>query len=115
MTIGAFAVVEIIVSKPDRTLALRRAHRPLFDRHSSLAAMFWTVLWGPIGLLLATPMTVCLIVMSRYVPNMHFLNVLLSDDPPLTPEAGFYQRLLALDRRGAFVHFAKDRKQKSPF
>jgi hypothetical protein len=44
---------------------------------------------------------------------MHFLNVLLSDDPPLTPEAGFYQRLLALDRRGAFIHFIKDSKQKS--
>jgi predicted PurR-regulated permease PerM len=112
MTIGTFAVVEILVSNLVEPL-LYAEHTGLSSIAILLAAMFWTVLWGPIGLLLATPMTVCLIVMSRYVPNMHFLNVLLSDDPPLTPEAGFYQRLLALDRRGALIHFAKDRKQKS--
>ncbi|MGA8103185.1 MAG: AI-2E family transporter [Candidatus Acidiferrales bacterium] len=112
MTIGMFAVVEIVVSNLIEPL-LYAEHTGLSSIAILLAAMFWTVLWGPIGLLLATPMTVCLIVMSRYVPNMHFLNVLLSDDPPLTPEAGFYQRLLALDRRGALIHFVKDRKQKS--
>jgi len=112
MTIGVFAVVEIVVSNLVEPL-LYAEHTGLSSIAILLAAMFWTVLWGPIGLLLATPMTVCLIVMSRYVPNMHFLHVLLSDDPPLTPEAGFYQRLLALDRRGALVLFAKDRKEKS--
>jgi predicted PurR-regulated permease PerM len=62
-----------------------------------LAAIFWTWLWGPIGLVLAMPMTVCLVVMARYVPQLRFLNVLLADQPPLTPPERIYQRLLAFD------------------
>jgi predicted PurR-regulated permease PerM len=61
------------------------------------AAVFWTWLWGPVGLLLATPLTVCLVVIGRYVPHLEFLNVLLGDEPVLTPEARFYQRLLAMN------------------
>ncbi|SNT23017.1 Predicted PurR-regulated permease PerM [Noviherbaspirillum humi] len=60
-----------------------------------LAAIFWTTLWGPIGLILATPLTVCLVVMGRYVPQLQFLEVLLGSDPVLAPEERFYQRLLA--------------------
>ena len=62
-----------------------------------LAALFWTWLWGPIGLLLATPLTVCVAVMGRYIPEMGYLNVLLGVEPVLTPEARFYQRLVAMD------------------
>lgn len=62
-----------------------------------IAAVFWTWLWGAVGLLLATPLTVCLAVLGRYVPSMRFLGVLLSDEPMLTPEKRFYQRLLAMD------------------
>jgi predicted PurR-regulated permease PerM/methanogenic corrinoid protein MtbC1 len=62
-----------------------------------LAAIFWAWLWGPVGLLLATPLTVCLAVLGRYVPSLKFLGVLLSDDEVLTPEKRFYQRLLAAD------------------
>lgn len=62
-----------------------------------VAAVFWTWLWGPVGLLLATPLTVCLAVMGRYVPSLRFLGVLLSDEEVLTPEKRFYQRLLADD------------------
>jgi CheY-like chemotaxis protein len=61
------------------------------------AALFWTWLWGPIGLLLATPLTVCVAVMGRYVPEFGYLNVLLGVEPVLTPEARFYQRLVAMD------------------
>ena len=61
------------------------------------AAVFWTWLWGPVGLLLATPLTVCVAVLGRYVPSLRFLGVLLSDDEVLTPEKRFYQRLLAGD------------------
>jgi predicted PurR-regulated permease PerM len=61
------------------------------------AALFWTWLWGPVGLLLATPLTVCLAVMGRYIPEMGFLNVLLGVEPVLEPEARFYQRLVAMD------------------
>jgi predicted PurR-regulated permease PerM len=62
-----------------------------------LAAIFWAWLWGPVGLLLATPLTVCLAVLGRYVPSLRFLGVLLSDEEVLTPEKRFYQRLLAED------------------
>jgi hypothetical protein len=62
-----------------------------------LAAIFWAWLWGPVGLLLATPLTVCLAVLGRYVPSLRFLGVLLSDEEVLTPEKRFYQRLLAAD------------------
>ena len=62
-----------------------------------LAALFWTLLWGPVGLLLATPLTVCLAVMGRYIPDMGYLNVILGVEPVLAPSARFYQRLLAMD------------------
>ncbi len=62
-----------------------------------LAAVFWTWLWGPVGLLLATPLTVCLVVLGRYVPSLEFLSVVLSDTEVLTPETRFYQRLLAMN------------------
>jgi predicted PurR-regulated permease PerM/methanogenic corrinoid protein MtbC1 len=62
-----------------------------------VSAVFWTWLWGPVGLLMATPLTVCLVVMGRYVPQLQFLDVLLGDQPPLPLEAQIYHRLLALD------------------
>jgi predicted PurR-regulated permease PerM len=60
-----------------------------------LAAIFWTMLWGPVGLILATPLTVCLVVMGRYVPQLAFIDVLFGSDPVLSPEERLYQRLLA--------------------
>ena len=62
-----------------------------------LSAIFWTWIWGPIGLVLAMPMTVCLVVLAGYVPRLRFITVLLADDPPLTPSERMYQRLVALD------------------
>ncbi len=62
-----------------------------------VAAVFWTWLWGPVGLLLATPLTVCVAVLGRYVPRLEFLSVLLSDEQVLRPETRFYQRMLAMD------------------
>jgi predicted PurR-regulated permease PerM len=60
-----------------------------------LAATFWTWLWGPIGLLLATPLTVCLVVLGRHADRLEFLDVMLGDKPALTPPETFYQRMLA--------------------
>ena len=60
-----------------------------------MAAIFWTSLWGPVGLFLSTPLTVCLVVIGRYVPQLEFLGVLLGSDPVLAPEQRFYQRLLS--------------------
>ena len=62
-----------------------------------IAAAFWTLLWGPVGLLLSTPLTMCLVVLGRYVEHFRFLEVLLGDRPALAPEESFYQRLLAGD------------------
>jgi hypothetical protein len=66
-----------------------------------LAAAFWTWLWGPAGLLLAVPMTVCVAVMSKYIPALEFLRVLLGDEPVLEPHQRLYQRLLASNRDAA--------------
>lgn len=63
-----------------------------------IAAVYWTWLWGPIGLLMATPMTVCLVVLGTHVTRLRFLSVMLSDRPALPPAVSFYQRLLAGDR-----------------
>ncbi|WP_046864155.1 AI-2E family transporter [Microvirga massiliensis] len=71
------------------------------------AAIFWTMLWGPVGLFLSTPLTVCLVVMGRYVPQLEFLGVLLGNDPVLAPEERFYQRLLAGNLEEA-VEIAED-------
>jgi predicted PurR-regulated permease PerM len=62
-----------------------------------VAAAFWTLLWGPVGLLLATPLTMCLVVLGRHVDHLQFLDVLLGDRPALAPEESFYQRMLADD------------------
>jgi predicted PurR-regulated permease PerM len=62
-----------------------------------VAAVFWTWLWGPIGLLLSTPITACLLVLGRHVPQLRFLDVMLGSEPVLTPDESFYQRLLAGD------------------
>jgi predicted PurR-regulated permease PerM/acyl-coenzyme A thioesterase PaaI-like protein len=61
------------------------------------STIFWTWLWGPLGLLIAMPITVCLAVLGRHVEGLHFLEVLLGDRPALTPEQSFYQRALIGD------------------
>src|SRR5262249_34564719 len=63
-----------------------------------LAVMFWTALWGIVGLVLATPLTICLAVLGKHVPQLELLGVLLGSRPALGPEARYYQRLLARDR-----------------
>jgi AI-2E family transporter len=62
-----------------------------------IATVFWTWLWGPLGLLLATPLTVVLVVLGRHIEGLQFFDVLLGDEPALTPEQRFYQRLLTGD------------------
>jgi predicted PurR-regulated permease PerM len=76
----------------------------LYGRSSGLSpiavvvsATFWTFLWGPIGLVLAVPMTICLVVMGRHVESLRFLDVMLGSEPPLSPPEIFYQRILAGD------------------
>ena len=62
-----------------------------------VSTVFWTWLWGPLGLLLAFPLTVCLAVLGRHVEGLQFFDILLSNEPALTPEQSFYQRTLSGD------------------
>lgn len=66
-----------------------------------LSAMFWATIWGPIGLILATPMTVCLVVIGRHLPQFQFFETLLGSEPVLSPAARLYQRMLKGDAEDA--------------
>jgi predicted PurR-regulated permease PerM len=77
------------------------------------AAVFWTWLWGLVGLLLATPLTVCLVVLGRYVPHLEFLDILLGNRPVLSPEETLYQRLLAEDPEEATEQAEEFARKKS--
>ncbi len=78
-----------------------------------ISAIFWTWLWGPIGLVLAMPMTVCLLVAARYVPQLRFLTILLGDQSPLSPSEHVYQRLLAFDYQEPLKLAQKHLKESS--
>ena len=77
------------------------------------AATFWTWLWGPVGLLLSTPLTVCLVVLGRHVPQLEFLDVMLGNQPVLAPDETFYQRLLANDPEEATEQAEEFMKERS--
>jgi predicted PurR-regulated permease PerM len=78
-----------------------------------VAAVFWTVLWGPAGLILSTPLTVCVVVLGRYVPQFSFLHILLGDEVVLGDEARVYQRLLAMDQPEAHAIVDRFLKEKT--
>ena len=96
MTAALFLVVEPLIG---------HVIEPMVYGHSSglspvavvVSATFWTWLWGPIGLILATPLTMCLVVLGRHVERLKFLEVLLGDRPALSPSESAYQRMLAGD------------------
>ena len=96
MTGALFAVLELLAGQ---------VIEPLVYGHSTglspvaiiVSASFWTWLWGPVGLVLATPLTVCLVVVGRHVDRLQFLDIMLGDEPPLTPPQLIYQRMLAGD------------------
>jgi predicted PurR-regulated permease PerM len=96
LTATLFAVSELLAGQ---------VLEPLIFGHSSglspiaiiLSASFWTWLWGPVGLVLATPLTVCLVAVGRHVDRLKFLDIMLGDRPPLTPPQLVYQRMLAGD------------------
>ncbi|HEX7640059.1 MAG TPA: AI-2E family transporter, partial [Burkholderiaceae bacterium] len=95
-TLGLFGVVEVVAAQ---------AVEPQLYGHSTglsplsvvVAAIFWSWIWGPVGLLVSTPLTLCLVVLGRYVKSLAFLDVLLGDSPALTMSERFYQRALSGD------------------
>ena len=79
-----------------------------------ISVAFWTWLWGPLGLLMATPLTVCLVVLGKHVPGLEFVCTLMADTPALAPEYGYYQRLLARDQSEAADLIERHIKAESP-
>ena len=88
---------------------------PLLYSHSAgvsplallITLAFWTWLWGPIGLILGTPLTVCLVALGRHLPEMQFIVVLFGDEPVVSTDVAVYQRLLKGDEDGARAVFAQ--------
>jgi predicted PurR-regulated permease PerM/methylmalonyl-CoA mutase cobalamin-binding subunit len=100
LTLGLFVALELVVSNVLEPW--------LYGKHTGVsavavlvAAVFWTWLWGSVGLLLATPLTVCLLVLGKHVPQLSFLNILLGNEPVFELKTRVYQRLLAGDQEEA--------------
>ncbi len=93
LTIGLFIVLELISNNVMEPW-LYGSSTGVTPIALILAALVWTWLWGPVGLVLATPLTVCLVVMGRHIPKLAFLSIALSDEEALTPAEDCYQRLL---------------------
>jgi predicted PurR-regulated permease PerM/methylmalonyl-CoA mutase cobalamin-binding subunit len=93
LTIALFASLELLLNNVMEPL-LYGAHTGVSSIALIVAAVFWTWLWGPLGLVLATPLTVCLVVMGSHIPRLSFLSVVLSDEDALTPAEDCYHRLL---------------------
>lgn len=95
-TFGLFLAVELTVSQAVEPW-LFGASAGMSPVAVIVAATFWTWLWGPIGLVLSTPLTACLVVIGHYLPGLRFIAVLFGNEAPLAAEESFYQRLLAGD------------------
>ena len=95
-TLGLFAVVEPVMGYVLEPVICGKS-AGLSPVAVVIAASFWTWLWGPLGLLLSTPLTLCLVVVARHVDRLQFIDVMLGDQPALTPQQAAYQRMLAAD------------------
>jgi len=100
LVISLFVVLELVTNNVIEPWLYGR-HTGVSSFALIVAVVFWTALWGPAGLLLSTPLTVCLVVIGKYVPQLQFLNILLGDEPGLAPQMRLYQRLVAANREEA--------------
>ena len=100
LTVGLFVIMELISNNVIEPW-LYGASTGLSPMAVIVSAVFWTWLWGALGLILATPLTVCLAVLGKYIPSLAFLDVLLGDTPPIATGDRLYQRLLAQDEEEA--------------
>ncbi|MGB4874386.1 MAG: AI-2E family transporter [Candidatus Competibacter sp.] len=99
-TAGLFAIIEPVSTNIVEPMLYGRTSG-LSPVSIVIAAMVWAFVWGPIGLVLSTPLTICLVVVGRHIPRLQFLDILLGDRPALEPQEIFYQRMLAGDPREA--------------
>jgi len=95
-TLGLFLVIELTISQVFEPVLYGKS-TGLSPVAVIVAAAFWTWIWGPIGLLVSTPLTLGLVVLGRHVERLRFLSIVLGDQPALTAEESFYQRVLADD------------------
>jgi predicted PurR-regulated permease PerM len=95
-SLALFVTIEVLVGQVVEPLLYGKS-TGLSPFSVVVAAIFWSWIWGPIGLILSTPLTLCLLVLGRHVRRLEFLDVLLGDQPALTPVENFYQRALAGD------------------
>jgi predicted PurR-regulated permease PerM len=93
---GLFLVLEVFTNMVLET-ALYAGAAGISQVALLVSLAFWTWLWGPLGLLMATPLTVCFVVLGKHVPGLSFVGTLMADTPALAPEHTYYQRLLARD------------------
>ena len=98
-----------------RAAGVRPSHRAHARSPCSCSAVFWTWLWGPIGLLVSTPLTLCIVVLSRHVDRLKFIDIMFGDQPPLTPQQALYQRMLANDPVEAAEHANRALRKMSVF
>jgi methylmalonyl-CoA mutase cobalamin-binding subunit len=100
LTIGLFVACELVVANVVEPW-LYGASTEISPLAIIVSALFWTWLWGGVGLVLATPLTVCLAVAGKYLPDLAFLDLLMGDKPSIAPGDRLYQRLLALNEEEA--------------
>ncbi len=101
LTVGLFLVVDLALANFIEPLVLGK-RTGVSALALLISAVFWTWLWGVLGLVLATPITVCAAVVGRHVPELKFLTVALGDEPGLNPDLNFYQRTLARAGKDAY-------------
>ena len=113
-TVALFAAVEPLTGYVAEPLICGRS-AGLSPVAIVIAASFWTWLWGPLGLILSTPLTLCLVVLARHVDRLRFIDIMLGDEPALTPQQAAYQRMLTGDPVEAVEQarqFLKDKKKE---
>ncbi len=117
LTIGLFVVIEVISNNVMEPW-LYGSSTGVSPIALIVAALVWTWLWGPVGLVLATPLTVCMVVMGRHIPRLKFLSIVLSDEEPLTPAEECYHRLQRVgehDETDLVDHYLKSNTTEALF
>ncbi len=113
MVVGLIAALELITNMLVEPVVYGNSVG-VSDFALLVAIVFWTWIWGGIGLILATPLTVCLVVMAKHVPHLEWVEILMGDDPKVKPYMVLYQRLLAEDEAEAKAYVLSELKGKLP-